>query len=336
MIKIGDFANLCNTTIKTVRYYESIGLLIPCYVDIYTGYRYYDEKNLERMYEILTLKDLGFSLEEIKYFNDDTIKDKIQNYEIEIKQMKEKIKELGVVLMSGKIDTKEKKFINDENAIGHWQMLGISSDMEDAEKRIFMEDDYHIKDLYLMPNGENYWVISWTKGYVYILDAKFPYVINGNTMYLTINDKLDKLDSKVIVYQKIDSLVHHKEDFRYRDDTNIPLTPNEDAVGIWEAVDYINNENSFNPNKIQTPKLYLLELIFKPNNELYIKYRDNDKIQTSKYTKDYLIDLCFEDTLSKYKIETINNQEYLIVEWKSGDYIYGKLIYGYYVFKKVS
>ena len=46
MLKIGDFAKIFGITIKTVRYYESIGLIVPGYIDIYTGYRYFNDENL--------------------------------------------------------------------------------------------------------------------------------------------------------------------------------------------------------------------------------------------------------------------------------------------------
>ena len=36
MIKIGDFAKIFNISIKTIRYYEHLGLIIPKYVNIYT------------------------------------------------------------------------------------------------------------------------------------------------------------------------------------------------------------------------------------------------------------------------------------------------------------
>ena len=41
MYKIGDFSIMSKTTIKTLRYYEKEKLLIPTYVDKFTGYRYY-------------------------------------------------------------------------------------------------------------------------------------------------------------------------------------------------------------------------------------------------------------------------------------------------------
>jgi DNA-binding transcriptional MerR regulator/effector-binding domain-containing protein len=63
--KIGEFSKLCQVTVKTLRHYESVGLLSPAEIDEWTGYRYYDTSQLRRMSNILYLKRLGFSLEEI-------------------------------------------------------------------------------------------------------------------------------------------------------------------------------------------------------------------------------------------------------------------------------
>lgn len=63
--KIGEFSKLCQVTVKTLRHYEEVGLLIPIEVDEWTGYRYYDISQLRRMNRIVYLKKLGFSLEEI-------------------------------------------------------------------------------------------------------------------------------------------------------------------------------------------------------------------------------------------------------------------------------
>ncbi len=49
MIKIGDFAKMFNVSIKSIKFYEQKGLLMPAYVDIYSGYRYYDDKNIDDM-----------------------------------------------------------------------------------------------------------------------------------------------------------------------------------------------------------------------------------------------------------------------------------------------
>lgn len=66
MFKIGDFSKLCQVPVKTLRYYDEIGLLRPEQVDPFTGYRYYAAHQLERLNRILALKDLGLSLEQIR------------------------------------------------------------------------------------------------------------------------------------------------------------------------------------------------------------------------------------------------------------------------------
>ena len=65
MIRIGDFSKLSRVSIKTLRFYDEMELLKPVEVDRFTGYRYYEFDQLARLYRILALKDLGFSLEEI-------------------------------------------------------------------------------------------------------------------------------------------------------------------------------------------------------------------------------------------------------------------------------
>ena len=65
MIRIGDLSKLSLVSVKTLRYYDELGLLKPELVDPFTGYRMYEFHQLERLNRILALKDLGFSLEEI-------------------------------------------------------------------------------------------------------------------------------------------------------------------------------------------------------------------------------------------------------------------------------
>ncbi len=65
MIRIGDFSKLSRVSVKTLRFYDEMDLLKPVDVDRFTGYRYYEFDQLPRLYRILALKDLGFSLGEI-------------------------------------------------------------------------------------------------------------------------------------------------------------------------------------------------------------------------------------------------------------------------------
>lgn len=65
MFKIGDFSRLSFVKVKTLHYYDEIGLLKPVRVDRFTGYRYYSADQLPRLNYIVALKNLGLSLEEI-------------------------------------------------------------------------------------------------------------------------------------------------------------------------------------------------------------------------------------------------------------------------------
>jgi DNA-binding transcriptional MerR regulator len=66
MFKIGDFSKLSCISVKTLRYYDELGLLKPAHVDHFTGYRYYSADQMPRLNRILALKDLGFSLEQTR------------------------------------------------------------------------------------------------------------------------------------------------------------------------------------------------------------------------------------------------------------------------------
>lgn len=63
---IGDFSRISRLSIKTLRYYHEWGLLAPTEIDGQTGYRYYDESCLDRVRIITELKDLDFSIKDIK------------------------------------------------------------------------------------------------------------------------------------------------------------------------------------------------------------------------------------------------------------------------------
>jgi DNA-binding transcriptional MerR regulator len=67
LLRIGEVARLVETTPRTIRYYEEIGLL-PASAERESGrHRLYSEGDVERLRELLRLKDLlGVSLEELK------------------------------------------------------------------------------------------------------------------------------------------------------------------------------------------------------------------------------------------------------------------------------
>lgn len=66
MLKIGEFSQLGQVSIRTLRHYDEIDLLHPQLVDEESGYRYYSVRQLEVLAQIVLLRELKFSLKEIK------------------------------------------------------------------------------------------------------------------------------------------------------------------------------------------------------------------------------------------------------------------------------
>lgn len=71
-LSIGEVAKLKKITIKALRYYEKIGILVPAYINGETGYRYYKMERMVMLDFILTCLDLGIPL---KQFSDYLEKD---------------------------------------------------------------------------------------------------------------------------------------------------------------------------------------------------------------------------------------------------------------------
>jgi DNA-binding transcriptional MerR regulator len=64
--KIGEFARLAGTSIKTLRYYDHAGLLRPVEVDARSRYRFYAPEQLQDLAAIRALQDLGATLRDIR------------------------------------------------------------------------------------------------------------------------------------------------------------------------------------------------------------------------------------------------------------------------------
>src|SRR5581483_802114 len=73
MLRIGEFARLSQVPAKTLLYYDEIGLLKPAYCDPETGYRYYAANQMEQLQRILALKDMGLSLEQILFVQEERL-----------------------------------------------------------------------------------------------------------------------------------------------------------------------------------------------------------------------------------------------------------------------
>jgi len=94
-LKIGEFSQLMQVTVKTLHHYEQLGLLLPDEVDDWTGYRYYKLEQMQRLNDIRRLKDMGFSLDEIKeLYEEERHTPDIEQLDQKIRQCEEDLKRL--------------------------------------------------------------------------------------------------------------------------------------------------------------------------------------------------------------------------------------------------
>jgi len=63
---IKEFAELTGVSVRTLHYYDEVGLLKPSFVDKQNGYRYYNDDSIIKMQEILFYRELDFPLKEIR------------------------------------------------------------------------------------------------------------------------------------------------------------------------------------------------------------------------------------------------------------------------------
>lgn len=94
----GEFAKKANVSVRTIHYYEKMGLIQPEKISD-TGYRYYSEKEFARIQRILTLKLLGFSLEEIQVMSlNETNTGYLQkSFDLQLSLVRRKIQHLKAV-----------------------------------------------------------------------------------------------------------------------------------------------------------------------------------------------------------------------------------------------
>jgi ubiquinone/menaquinone biosynthesis C-methylase UbiE len=94
----GEFAKKAGVTIRTIRFYDNKGLLKPSSIS-QTGYRLYTDEDFAKLQRILTLKYLGFSLEDIftSMINDSGSEYLKSSLEVQMQIVKKKINHMQLI-----------------------------------------------------------------------------------------------------------------------------------------------------------------------------------------------------------------------------------------------
>lgn len=242
-------------------------------------------------------------------------------------------------------------FENDEMAIGRWALVDTLACYEQFNHNKTRAKKW-TKEIYFLPNGENFWLYTWTKNYLIYHNngqiTKNRYTIkeiNGST-YMFIEMKLFYYTRcagkpEIWVLKKLDSKKYSADDVRNKDEIPIEFINDINVIGKWNAFDIsLNPDNYFKESDRYLPidKLFWHSINFIDNGLLINEFKG--QLTGLIYTKDNfrwtngcIMDIN-ESVVSKYMIKQFKGEDFLFVEWKSGDYKYGGKVNCYYVFKR--
>lgn len=96
MYMIKEAAELAGVTVKTLRYYDKIGLLVPCKAS--NGYRYYNQEDLDRLQVILFYRYLRFSLGQIKDLLSESSVETIKHFQRQLILLQEEKQHLHLLI----------------------------------------------------------------------------------------------------------------------------------------------------------------------------------------------------------------------------------------------
>ena len=225
-------------------------------------------------------------------------------------------------------------FVNDESVIGKWTNIGWFEDINSFDIELLNDKSNDFEDIYFLPEGKPYWIFEgWTKGFLlihhggdapiltYRYDTEF---INGNNFLFL------RLDNKTEVFIKVSNEHYNIENIGNRDDIDISFVIDNDVLGKWCSVGFVDKIEDFSPENIRG-NLYLKSIEFYEDGTAVQVYMDDE--WRDIWTKGYLVNI-HRTTKAAYEMHCIDGVEYLFLEWKMGNYIYGGLKPSYYVFTR--
>ena len=361
MIKIGDFAKICNVSTQTLRYYDTEGILKPDYIDETTGYRFYTPQAVDKYKQLLSYKKLGFSLEEIRDLftvSEEQIRQKLlEKRQIlldEIKEIQARVTHIDSITQSGNLkylyanEYLNLPFSDDPEVIGKWEICGTLRDENDISSVTNSHPPEAKREIILMPGGAPVWSYFWTKGTVYTISSYYNFAIphsyrtteKNGTLYMIMqfmtHDCIEKgADSVPLLYRQINKETYTEHRVRTNiDNTDLPFVEDLTLLGEWETCDYVQKISDFDPleKSSSDPSPFISDLHFFPRGVCLRTLRKRSKI-ILRYTKGTLLN-DQDRTAEAYVIKEISGKEYLFVQHKSGDYFYGGHTPYYYVFKR--
>lgn len=343
-MKIKEFSEACGVSEPTLRLYDKQGVLKPMETNLATGYRYYDKSQIADVGKIMSLKAAGFTLAEIKEITSgkadtEAIKSLFAEKKSRLYETLTLLEDIKKLILGGDFmktnniellhDDVNVPFVNDEEVIGKWEIVEEASVNMGGKKR----------ELYFLPNGEWYWCYSWTKGkFLYsdgVSSCVCSYTLESRRdgLYMIIDFKTS-IGIDVITLKKVDGKHYTAEEIARKDNIDMPFVNDKKVLGKWKAVGFIESKEDFSPDTLDCGfEPYFKEIEFLTGGSCTSVYRDETISGDGKqvWTKGYVLRK-WNSSACAYEIRKAGCTEYLIIEWKSGDYRWGGFDTDYYVF----
>jgi len=350
-MKIGEFAKACGTKISVLRHYDSEGLLQPVYIDRFTEYRYYDSSQIAVFERISELKAVGFSLSEIRALlysgepADALFERRKSVLEQQLRDL-ERLRLNGGITMENNFrpltENTDIGFENDERVIGKWQVEGGTDALGDRNRI-----------MYFLPGGEFYWCFGWSKGKIIYDDGASRFVNDyrleerSGELYMIVNFKSQDYpetgETTAIALRKLDSVAYTRDMIARKDNISKPFIPDDRVLGKWKGfcyfrpdevapADFVPYENPPKGSNNYLADPYFKEIEFREGGHVTAVYADEVIEGDDKHvwTRGFWLRK-WNSSACAYEIKVFEGREYLIIEWKSGDYRFGGCESDYYV-----
>ncbi|MCM1118946.1 MAG: helix-turn-helix domain-containing protein [bacterium] len=240
-------------------------------------------------------------------------------------------------------------FEDDEQVIGKWKVVGEYAVEDDfySERGERRDSSYGNKDreIYFLPGGEQYWIYSWTKGYLKLNGGDQSCLCRyrteddqGRRYMLVENKSYEYLRGgvpTVLVLEQIDNIKYTRMEIARKDNTDLPFVNDERVLGGWKAFDFIRSKAEFSPEVKHIPQGNMLySQMYFGEKGFFASVYQGEKIsgrEVQTWTKGYVLKHN-EHSACAYEIVTVGGRDYMLIEWKSGDWRWGGFDTDYYVF----
>lgn len=241
-------------------------------------------------------------------------------------------------------DVRRLTFENDVAVVGKWEIVDVVPELRNYSpnnKKCGYLETFWLKELYFLENGEGYWTFyGWSSGKLFYMRGEeisaWKYEIRrmGDEELLLLYMNSGDGMSQIGIYRKRDNIQRSARDIRIFDNVDLPYILDEKAVGAWYAIGCCTEIDGFLPdgNGAYT-ELFWRKFEINVGGDAVMYLGNNERRHQVEWTEGVVIDKALV-TASEYLIKEIGGKEYLFVEWKSGDYIYGGRKPCYYVFER--